>query len=104
MFKKPKKYSTTLKIKDDDKGEYEQVKNLRYDNSVLSSEVISLTKELTKFKQEIAILSNSLIKSEKERAELKTKLAAKTEGFNKAKKENDDLKAFLNSSKAKDVL
>lgn len=84
--------------------EREVVQSLRFDNSLLTQEILNLNKELTKSKNEMKICHDNFKKLEKEKNESVTKLKSKTENFDKIKKENEELMILINTSNYKSFI
>lgn len=82
-------------------SERELLQNLKFDNSVLTKEIVGLNKELNKYKSESKILSDNFKKCEKERNEYYSKLKMKSESFDKLKKENEELMILIQTSNYK---
>ena len=61
--------------------------SLSSDNNILTQELISLTRDLNKFKGELRITQDQLKKSEKERLDFKKSLDSKESVIDKLKKE-----------------
>ena len=84
--------------------EKETFQSLRFDNSVLSQEIVSLNKEIGKLKNENKSLVEGLKKLEKDKNELKTRHKTKCENYDKIKKENEDLMILINTSNYKSFI
>jgi hypothetical protein len=84
--------------------EKEILQSLRFDNSLLTQEIISLNKELTKNKNEMKNFVDNLKKIEKEKNDLNNKFKTKNENFDKLKKENEELMILINTSNYKSFI
>jgi len=84
--------------------EGENVRNLKFDNSVLMQELNSLSKENMKFKNEFKTLSENLKKIEKERNDLKRIYQVKSENFDKIKKENEEIMILIQGANYKSLI
>lgn len=82
-------------------SEREQLQNLKFDNSVLTKEIVGLNKEINKIKAENKSITENFKKADKEKSELFTKLKSKSEAFEKIKKENEELMIMIQSSNYK---
>ncbi len=82
-------------------SEREQLQNIKFDNSILTKEIIGLNKEVNKFKAENKTLSENFKKTDKEKCEYLSKLKSKTEAFDKIKKENEELMIMIQNSNYK---
>jgi len=82
-------------------SEREHLQNLKFDNSVLTKEIVGLNKEVNKLKAENKSLADNFKKADKERTEFGGKLKTKIESFDKIKKENEDLMIMIQSSNYK---
>jgi chromosome segregation ATPase len=84
--------------------EREVVQSLRFDNSLLTQEIVNLNKELTKSKNEMKSYIDNFKKLEKEKNDLLLKFKSKTENFDKIKKENEELMILINTSNYKSFI
>ena len=82
----------------------EVVSSLRFDNSVLSNELLNLNREFNKLRSEFKIVNDKNIKYEKDKKELSDKLKSKTELCDKYKKENEEINRLINNSKYKNIV
>ena len=78
--------------------------SLKFDNSVLSNELLNLNKECTRLRSENRIIIDKNSKFEKEKNELLQKLKTKSDNFEKLKKENEELMVLIQSSKYKNII
>ena len=78
--------------------------SLRFDNSVLSNELLNINKEFNKLRNEHKIISEKNIKFEKEKKDLIEKLKTKTELCDKYKKENEEITRMINNTKYKNII
>lgn len=86
---------------DSSRQDRDLIQNLRYDNSLLTQEVVNLNKELMKLRTESKSYSENLRKLEKERNEIKAKFSTKFENYEKIKKENEELMIMIQTSNHK---
>jgi chromosome segregation ATPase len=70
---------------------------------VLTNELVTMNRDLTKLKSELRTMTDQLKKSEKERLEHKRALEAKDLSLEKLRKERDELWAVVNTDKYKNV-
>ena len=82
----------------------EVVSSLRFDNSVLSNELLNLNREFNKLRSEFKIINDKNIKYEKDKKDLSDKLKSKTELCDKYKKENEEINRLINNSKYKNIV
>ena len=82
----------------------EVVSSLRFDNSVLSNELLNLNREFNKLRSEFKIVNDKNIKYEKDKKDLSDKLKSKTELCDKYKKENEEINRLINNSKYKNIV
>ena len=82
----------------------EVVSSLRFDNSVLSNELLNLNREFNKLRNEYKIINDKNIKYEKDKKDLTDKLKSKTELCDKFKKENEEINRLINNSKYKNIV
>ena len=82
----------------------EVVSSLRFDNSVLSNELLNLNREFNKLRSEYKIINDKNIKFEKDKKDLSDKLKSKTELCDKYKKENEEINRLINNSKYKNIV
>ena len=78
--------------------------SLRFDNSVLSNELLNINKEFNKLRNEHKIISEKNIKFEKDKKDLIEKLKTKTELCDKYKKENEEITRMINNTKYKNII
>ena len=78
--------------------------SLRFDNSVLSNELLNLNREFNKLRNEHKVTSEKNIKLDKEKKDLLEKLKQKTEQSDKYKKENDEITRMINNTKYKNII
>ena len=78
--------------------------SLRFDNSVLSNELLNINKEFNKLRNEHKIISEKNIKLDKYKKELIEKLKAKTELCDKFQKENEEITRMINNTKYKNII
>ena len=78
--------------------------SLRFDNSVLSNELLNLNREFNKLRNEHKVLSEKNIKLDKDKKDLIEKLKQKTEQSDKYKKENDEITRMINNTKYKNII
>ena len=77
---------------------------MRFDNSVLSNELLNINKEFNKLRNEHKIISEKNIKLDKDKKELIEKLKAKTELCDKFQKENEEITRMINNTKYKNII
>ena len=82
----------------------ELVTSLRFDNSVLSNELLNLNREFNKIRNENKVLTERNIKLEKEKKELIDKLKSKSDLSDKYKKENEEITRMINNTKYKNII
>jgi chromosome segregation ATPase len=92
--------STSL---DSSRSDKELIQNLKYDNSLLTQEIVNLNKELMKLRNDSKSYNETLKKIEKEKNELKTKFSSKFDNYEKIKKENEELMIMIQTSNYKTV-
>lgn len=73
------------------------------DNTVLTNELVVMSRELTKLKSEIRLSNESLKKSEKERYDVKKSLEGKDTALEKLRKDKEELWAIVNTDKYKNI-
>ena len=73
--------------------------NLVSDNTVLTSELILMNREVSKLKTELRLASEGLRKSEKERGELRKQVDSKQNMLDRVKRERDELTVTLSTDK-----
>ena len=78
--------------------------SLRFDNSVLSNELLNLNREFNKLRNEHKVASEKIIKLDKEKKDLIDKLKTKTDLCDKYKKENDEITRMINNTKYKNII
>lgn len=84
--------------------EKETIQSLRFDNAIISQEIISLNKELNKIKIDNKSLNETAKKIEKEKNELVNKFKSKSENLDKIKKENEELMILIQTSNYKSFI
>ena len=62
------------------------IQNLKFDNSLLTQEIVNLNKELMKLRNESKSYNENLKKLEKEKNDFKLKFSSKFDNFEKIKK------------------
>ena len=77
---------------------------MRFDNSVLSNELLNINKEFNKLRNEHKIISEKNIKLDKDKKELIEKLKGKTELCDKFQKENEEITRMINNTKYKNII
>ena len=77
---------------------------MRFDNSVLSNELLNLNREFNKLRNEHKIISEKNSKFEKDKKDLIEKLKQKTEQCDKYKKENEEITRMINNTKYKNII
>ena len=82
----------------------EIITSLRFDNSVLSNELLNLNREFNKLRSENKAINDKNIKLDKDKKELLDKLKTKTDLCEKYKKENDEINRLINNSKYKNIV
>ena len=82
----------------------ELVTSLRYDNSVLSNELLNLNREFNKIRNEHKVLKEKNTTLEKEKKDLIEKLKSKSDLSEKYKKENEDITRMINNTKYKNII
>ena len=82
----------------------ELVSSLRYDNSVLSNELLNLNREFNKIRNEHKVLKEKNTTLEKEKKDLIEKLKSKSDLSEKYKKENEDITRMINNTKYKNII
>ena len=82
----------------------EIITSLRFDNSVLSNELLNLNREFNKLRNEHKIINDKYTKIDKDKKDLLDKLKAKTELSEKYKKENEEINRLINNSKYKNIV
>ena len=78
--------------------------SLRFDNSVLSNELLNLNREFNKLRNEHKVTSEKSIKLDKEKKDLIEKLKTKTDLCDKYKKENEEITRMINNTKYKNII
>ena len=78
--------------------------SLRFDNSVLSNELLNLNREFNKLRNEHKVTSEKNIKLDKEKKDLIEKLKTKTDLCDKYKKENEEITRMINNTKYKNII
>ena len=82
----------------------EVLTSLRFDNSVLSNELLNLNREFNKLRNENKVISEKNIKLDKDKKDLLEKLKTKTEQCEKYKKENEEINRMINNTKYKNII
>ena len=82
----------------------EIITSLRFDNSVLSNELLNLNREFNKLRNESKIINDKNTKLDKDKKELIDKLKTKTDLCEKYKKENEEINRLINNSKYKNIV
>ena len=82
----------------------EIINSLRYDNSVLSNELLNLNREFNKVRNENKVINDKYTKLDKDKKELTDKLKTKTDLCEKYKKENEEINRLINNSKYKNIV
>ena len=82
----------------------EIITSLRFDNSVLSNELLNLNREFNKLRSENKAINDKNIKLDKDKKELLDKLKTKTDLCEKYKNENDEINRLINNSKYKNIV
>jgi len=75
--------------------------NLKFDNSLLTQELINVNKEFSKLKSENKHFIELNKKLDKEKNDISNKFKIKSENFDKIKKENEDLMILIQTSNYK---
>ena len=101
-------HNKNQKLDNNDANNNSEVNNeiltsLRFDNSVLSNELLNINKEFYK-RNEHKIISEKNIKFEKDKKDLIEKLKTKTELCDKYKKENEEITRMINNTKYKNII
>ena len=78
--------------------------SLRFDNSVLSNELLNLNREFNKLRNEYKVISEKNIKLDKEKKDFIEKLKTITEQRDKFKKENEEITLMINNTKYKNII
>ena len=73
------------------------------DNHLLTTELISLTRELTRLKSDVRLKDEQLKKGERERQELKRAVEGKEAAIERMRREKDELWAVVNTDKYKNI-
>jgi Asp-tRNA(Asn)/Glu-tRNA(Gln) amidotransferase C subunit len=73
------------------------------DNQILTNEIITMNREISKLKAELRINSDNLKKSEKDRYDTSKSLESNQNALAKARKERDELFALINTDKYKNL-
>ena len=92
--------STSL---DSSRSDKELIQNLRFDNSLLTQEIVNVNKEMMKYRNESKAYTDTFKKIEKEKNELKQKYSSKFDNYDKIKKENEELMIMIQTSNYKTV-
>ena len=95
--------NNTNKVNNNNEVNNEVITSLRFDNSVLSNELIKLNKDFNKLRSDFKIINDKNSKLEKDKKEIVEKLKTKTDLSEKLKKENEEIKALINNSKFKTI-
>ena len=85
-------------------GNNDGMSSIKFDNSILSTELLNLNKEFNKLKNENKLISDKNNKFEKEKREICEKLKNKTEMCEKYKRENEELIILINNSRYKNMI
>ena len=85
-------------------GINEGYSTMKFDNSILSAELLNLNKEFNKLKNENKLICEKNNKFDKEKKEILDKLKNKTEMCEKYKKENAELIILINNSRYKNMI
>jgi hypothetical protein len=93
--------TNTSQISEVDKEVYQ---SLKFDNSILSQELVNLNKEINKFKSELKSLSEQTKKLDKEKSEIQNKFKIKSENYDKVKKENEELMILIQNANYKSFI
>ena len=78
-------------------------KSLVSDNQLLTAELITLNREVTRLKSDMRVKEDHFKKSEKERLEAKKIIEGKEVAVEKLRKERDELWAVVNTDKYKNL-
>ena len=82
----------------------EIITSLRFDNSVLSNELLNLNREFNKLRNEHKVINDKNIKLVKDKKDLLDKLKQKNDMYEKYKKENEEINRLINNSKYKNIV
>jgi chromosome segregation ATPase len=82
----------------------EGISSIKFNNNILSTELLNLNKEFNKLKSENKSIVDKNNKFEKEKKDILEKLKNKTEACEKFKKENAELIILINNSKYKNII
>ena len=82
----------------------EVITSLRFDNSVLSNELLNLNREFNKLRNEHKVTSEKNVKLDKEKKDLIEKLKTKTDQCDKYRKENEEITRMINNTKYKNII
>ena len=82
----------------------EIITSLRFDNSVLSNELLNLNREFNKLRNEQKVINDKNIKLVKDKKDLLDKLKQKNDMYEKYKKENEEINRLINNSKYKNIV
>jgi hypothetical protein len=78
-------------------------KSLVSDNQLLTAELITLNREVTRLKSDMRVKEDQFKKSEKERLEAKKIIEGKEVAVEKLRKDRDELWAVINTDKYKNL-
>jgi hypothetical protein len=78
-------------------------KSLVSDNQLLTAELITLNREVTRLKSDMRVKEDQFKKSEKERLEAKKIIEGKEVAVEKLRKDRDELWAVVNTDKYKNL-
>ena len=82
----------------------EIITSLKFDNSVLSNELLNLNREFNKLRNEQKVINDKNIKLVKDKKDLLDKLKQKNDMYEKYKKENEEINRLINNSKYKNIV
>ena len=82
----------------------EIIASLRFDNSILSNELLNLNKEFNKLRNENKIITDKNSNLDKDKKDLLDKLKTKTDLCEKYKKENEEINRLINNTKYKNIV
>ena len=82
----------------------EIITSLRFDNSILSNELLNLNKEFNKLRSENKIITDKNSNLDKDKKDLIDKLKTKTDLCEKYKKENEEINRLINNTKYKNIV
>jgi hypothetical protein len=96
--------SSSTNINFDYLDDSKEIQTLKFNNSILSQEIVNLNKELTRLKNESKQYTDVNKKLDKEKTELLSKFKQKTDNYDKIKKENEQLMILINTSNYKSFI